>query len=219
MKTINIKGKEYVEVNERIKHFKGNYKNSSILTYLVSDEGGKCIFKAEVLVDGECVATGHAYEVEGSTFINKTSYIENCETSAVGRAWGNFGIGIDTSVASADEIVNAINNQNSTSQPKKQETLNETLNETPSETPFGGKELEWREQRKFKLGGSGKYKDETWESLEANYVLWLIHKFPNTEWGDTDQGKIRVNCAINEKNHRKEMGRWSDAEEQEFIQK
>ena len=211
MKTINIKGKEYVEVNERIKHLKGNYDNTAILTYLVSDEGGKCIFKAEVLVDGECVATGHAYEVEGSTFINKTSYIENCETSAVGRALGNFGIGIDTSVASADEVVNAINNQNSTSQPKKKDT--------PSDTPFEGKELEWKEQRKFKLGGSGKYKDETWESLEANYVLWLIHKFPDTEWGDTDQGKIRVNCAVNEKNHRKEMGRWSDAEELEFIQK
>ena len=207
MKTINIKGKEYVEVNERIKHLKGNYENSSIVTYLVSDEGGKCIFKAEVLVEGECVATGHAYEVEGSTFINKTSYIENCETSADGRALGNFGIGIDTSVDSAEEVTNAINNQIGVAQPEKKEN------------PFEGRELTWKEQRKFKLGGSGKYKDETWESLEANYVLWLIHKFPDTEWGDTDQGKIRVNCAVNEKNHRKEMGRWSDAEELEFIQK
>ena len=211
MKTINIKGKEYVEVNERIKHLRENYKNSSILTYLISDEGGKCTFKAEVLVDGECVATGHAYEVEGSTFINKTSYIENCETSAVGRALGNFGIGIDTSVASADEVVNAINNQSSTPPPKKKDT--------PSDTPFEGKELEWKEQRKFKLGGSGKYKDETWESLEANYVLWLIYKFPDTEWGDTEQGKKRTSCAVNEMDHRKAMGRWSNAEEQEFVEK
>ena len=207
MKTINIKGKEYVEVNERIKYFKSNYDNTAILTYLVSDEGGKCIFKAEVLVEGECVATGHAYEVEGSTFINKTSYIENCETSAVGRALGNFGIGIDTSVASAEEVTNAINNQNGTAQPEKKEN------------PFEGKKLPWKEQRKFKLGGSGKYKDETWESLEANYLLWLIHKFPDTEWGETEQGKIRVKCAVNEKNHRKEMGRWSNAEEMEFVEK
>ena len=215
MKTINIKGKEYVEVNERIKFFRDNFLSGQIITYLISDVDGKCTFKAEVLVDGECVATGHAQEVEGSSFINKTSYIENCETSAVGRALGNFGIGIDTSVASAEEVANAINNQNSTSQPKKQETLNET----PNETPFEGKELTWKEQRKFKLGGSGKYKDETWESLEANYILWLIHKFPDTEWGDTEQGKRRVDCAINEKNYRKEMGRWSDAEEQEFVEK
>ena len=48
---------------------------------------------------------------EDSNFINKTSYIENCETSAVGRALGIFGIGVDTSIASAEEVLNAINNQ------------------------------------------------------------------------------------------------------------
>ena len=206
MKTINIKGKEYVEVNERIKHLRANYENTAILTYLLSDEGGKCTFKAEVLVEGECVATGHAYEVEGSTFINKTSYIENCETSAVGRALGNFGIGIDTSVASAEEVVNAINNQVGVAKPEKKDA-------------HFNKELAWTDQRRFKLGGSGKYKDETWESLEDNYILWLIHKFPDTEWGDTEQGKIRVNCAVNEKNYRKKLGKWSEALEKEFLEK
>ena len=49
---------------------------------------------------------------KGSTFINKTSYVENCETSAWGRALANFGIGLDTSVASADEVQNAMANQN-----------------------------------------------------------------------------------------------------------
>ena len=211
MKTINIKGKPYVMAHERIKFFRENYPSGQILTYLLSDVDGKCVFKTEILVDGECVAVGHAYEKEDSTFINKTSYIENGETSSISRALGIFGVGINESVADFEQVANAINNQNSTSPPKKKDT--------PSDTPFEGKELTWKEQRKFKLGGSGKYKDETWESLEANYVLWLIHKFPDTEWGDTDQGKIRVNCAINEKNYRKEMGRWSDAEEQEFIQK
>ena len=52
-----------------------------------------------------------AEEEKGSTFINKTSYVENCETSAWGRALANFGIGLDTSVASADEVQNAIANQ------------------------------------------------------------------------------------------------------------
>lgn len=57
------------------------------------------------------LGTGTAYEKEGSTFINKTSYIENCETSAVGRALGMAGFGIDTSIASAEEVQNAIANQ------------------------------------------------------------------------------------------------------------
>ena len=57
------------------------------------------------------LANGLAEESKGSTFINKTSYVENCETSAWGRALGNLGIGLDTSVASADEVKNAIANQ------------------------------------------------------------------------------------------------------------
>ena len=60
--------------------------------------------------DGEVIAQGHAHEVRGSSNINKTSYIENCETSAVGRALAMLGIGIDTSIASANEVEDAIAN-------------------------------------------------------------------------------------------------------------
>lgn len=112
LKTIDIKGKEYVEVNERIKYFRENYPTGQIITEMLSDFDGVCVFKATVSVDGVVRATGHAYEKENSSFINKTSYIENCETSAVGRALGMFGIGVDTSIASAEEVLNAINNQN-----------------------------------------------------------------------------------------------------------
>jgi hypothetical protein len=77
-----------------------------------------CIFKSKVGYYSESgelriLGTGMAYEKENSTFINKTSYIENCETSACGRALGMAGFGIDTSVASAEEVQNAIANQNS----------------------------------------------------------------------------------------------------------
>lgn len=111
LKTTNIKGKEYVEVNERIKYFREHQPDGSIITEMVSNDNGVCIFKANVIVEGNVRATGYAYEKEGSTFINKTSYIENCETSAIGRALGIFGIGIDGSVASAEEVNNAIINQ------------------------------------------------------------------------------------------------------------
>ena len=87
------------------------YPKGSIMTDIVSNQDGMCVIKAVIVVDNQIVATGHAYEKEGSTFINKTSYIENCETSAIGRALGCFGIGIDTSVASVEEVANAIKQQ------------------------------------------------------------------------------------------------------------
>ena len=114
MKTVNIKGKEYVEVNERVKHFRASdeYKGWSIKTKLLKFNDGICVVKAVILnEEGREIATGLAYEREDSTYINKTSFLENCETSAVGRALGFLGIGIDTSIASSDEVVNAMNNQ------------------------------------------------------------------------------------------------------------
>lgn len=111
LKTTDIKGKDYVEVNERIKAFWALCQEGMIRTNILSLENGVCVIRADVYEnknDENPRATGTAYEKEGSTFINKTSYIENCETSAVGRALGNAGIGIDTSVASAEEVQNAI---------------------------------------------------------------------------------------------------------------
>ena len=114
--TTDIKGKDYAEVNQRIKAFRMVYPTGRISTTMLSNEGGICVFYAQVgywADDGEFkeLGTGTAYEKEGTTFINKTSYIENCETSAVGRALGMAGFGIDTSVASYEEVQNAINNQ------------------------------------------------------------------------------------------------------------
>lgn len=112
IKTTDIKGKEYAEVNQRIKAYRMVYPNGTIRTKLAKLENGICVFMAEVTNnDGDVIATGTAYEKENSTYINKTSYIENCETSAVGRALGMAGFGIDTSVASAEEVANAIENQ------------------------------------------------------------------------------------------------------------
>lgn len=107
IKTTDIKGKDYAEVNQRIKAFRMLCPNGTISTEIVSLENGVCIIKASVFDDDKLLGTGTAYEKEGSTFINKTSYIENCETSAVGRALGMLGIGIDASVASYEEVANA----------------------------------------------------------------------------------------------------------------
>lgn len=118
MKTIDIKGKEYVTVNERIKYFRENFEGYAMPTEIIRLEDGVCVMKASIInPNNQVVATGHAYEKENSTFINKTSYIENCETSAWGRALANFGIGIDSNVASADEVANAIKQQELTAEP------------------------------------------------------------------------------------------------------
>lgn len=114
MKTINIKGREYIEVNERLKAFRTmpEYKGYSLESEIIALENGVITIKAIIKdADGNIKATGLAQEKESSSFINKTSFVENCETSAWGRALGNLGIGIDTSVASAEEVQNAINNQ------------------------------------------------------------------------------------------------------------
>ena len=84
----------------------GEYCEKCADNKICDDRNEDCYYQQAI----DTVVT--AYEKENSTFINKTSYIENCETSALGRALGIAGFGIDTSVASAEEVQNAINNQN-----------------------------------------------------------------------------------------------------------
>ena len=126
IKTTNVSGKQYAEVNQRIKAFRSVCPCGTIITELLSNENGVCIFRATVYDEEQRIlGTGTAYEKEGSSYINKTSYIENCETSAVGRALGMCGFGIDTSIASAEEVQNAIQNQ--CTAPKKEKTPRQML--------------------------------------------------------------------------------------------
>ena len=120
-----IKGKMYMEVHQRIKAFRMVFPEGTVSTEIISIENGVCVIRATVGFDDEngnfhILGTGTAYEKEGSTFINKTSYIENCETSAVGRALGMAGFGIDASIASAEEVANAIANQTEDKQEKQE---------------------------------------------------------------------------------------------------
>ena len=144
--TTDVKGKDYAEVNQRIKAFRMLYPDGIIETNILSLQDGICVIRAEVgyyltMIDDDKIetkkiilGTGTAYEKEGSTFINKTSYIENCETSAVGRALAMCGIGIDTSIASAEEVENAIKQQEEGQQdPKGKENLKMKLEELIAE--------------------------------------------------------------------------------------
>lgn len=157
--TTNVQGKQYAEVNQRIKAFRSVCPNGAIVTELLSNENGVCIFRATVLDDEQnIIGTGTAYEKEGSSFINKTSYIENCETSAVGRALGMCGFGVDTSIASAEEVQNAVLNQGKQPNTKKQtprQMLINRLNELGIDVNIYAKEH----------GLNGKTDDETFMRL------------------------------------------------------
>ena len=113
IKPVDIKGKDYAQVNDRIKAFRELCPNGTITTDIIELANGVVTMKATVYdEEGKILGTGLAQEKESSSYINKTSYIENCETSAVGRALGFAGIGVDGSMCSAEELVNAITNQN-----------------------------------------------------------------------------------------------------------
>lgn len=112
-KTGQTVSKDYNTVDQRIQGFRELYPNGSIQTEILSHEteivngknAGIVLMKATAFDDdGRIIATGHALEKESASYINQTSYIENCETSAVGRCLGIIGIGLTEAVASAEEI-------------------------------------------------------------------------------------------------------------------
>jgi len=119
MKAVNIKGKQYITVNERLLHFRKQaiFKGWRIVEELVELNDKEGVFKVSILdKENNLISSAHAQEYRDSSYINKTSFVENGFTSALGRALGYLGIGIDVSIATADEMVNAIKNQ---SKPKK----------------------------------------------------------------------------------------------------
>ena len=111
----DVRGKNYAEVAQRVQAFRKLIPGGFITTEILSNENGVVYMKAEAgyMDNGQKVtlATGHAFERQDASNINKTSFIENCETSAVGRALGFIGLGSEKSIASAEEVDNAIKTQ------------------------------------------------------------------------------------------------------------
>lgn len=115
LERIDIRGRQYATVDARVLAFWELFPNGRILTELVSDTGERCVVKATAYDMDVPIATGHAFELKTASAVNRTSYLENCETSAVGRALGFLGIGSNGSIASADEVQSAIEQQAETS--------------------------------------------------------------------------------------------------------
>ena len=107
------KGKKskYVLVKTRLQYFRKHYQNGSISTEILHFDKDTIMMKASVFINGQLVSTGIAHEDKDAGYVNKTSFVEVCETSAVGRALGIQGIGISESVATYDEVRSAIQQQ------------------------------------------------------------------------------------------------------------
>lgn len=113
MQTVKIKGKDYVPVHERIKWLNENYEYNIETDYQYYAERRMWVVKAKLTISGadrDYIYTGHAQEIESDNYreVNHTSALENAETSAVGRACAMANIGIDTGIASADEVEKSI---------------------------------------------------------------------------------------------------------------
>lgn len=102
MKTINIKGKEYVPVVERVKEAHIQDKDVSIVTEILSREGDRVTIKATVTLNGKTF-TGHSQAIYGKGMMGDVA-LEVAETSAIGRALGFANIGLLDGIASADEM-------------------------------------------------------------------------------------------------------------------
>ena len=108
---VNIRGKEYLTVAYRIKQFRVDHPDWQIHTDIIKMDDDRVVVRAEIADSaGVTVATGHAEEKRSASQINQTSALENCESSAVGRALAFAGYG-GSEIASADEVQNAIYQQ------------------------------------------------------------------------------------------------------------
>lgn len=111
---IDMKGKDYAMVPERVTAFRKLYPEGFIVTEIISNDGTTVLMKATAgyyREDGSQVilGTGLSQEVRGKGLVNTTSHIENCETSAVGRALGFMGLGLNGGgICSAEELANAV---------------------------------------------------------------------------------------------------------------
>ena len=99
---------DYAEVAERLPAFWKDCARGRIITEIIVDDGTRIVIRAELyadIADPVPTTTGYAEEIRGSSMVNKTSALENCETSAIGRALANYQYQGSKKRASLEEMV------------------------------------------------------------------------------------------------------------------
>lgn len=141
LRTIDIKGKKYSTVDSRVEFFREKYPNWTLETDfpILEIERGFCVCRVIVRDEnGRIMADGFAHEWQSKpgSMVNKTSYIENAQTSAVGRALGFIGIGINgMGIATAEEVDLAIQHQENNDYQVTDQTINDIVGDEIPETP------------------------------------------------------------------------------------
>jgi hypothetical protein len=204
LKTTNIKGKEYVQVNERVRAFRTHpdFANMSLETSIIDISEKHVLMVAKVLdSEGLVRSTGHAEEVQTNSGVNSTSFIENCETSAVGRCLGFLGIGVDSSIATSEEVGQAIARQEAKSDTKpitekKVEKVKANITNKGSETL-----LDWKEV----VCPVGKHKGKLMGEIFKNDPSYLGWMAKNME-AKTPDFKMALDASAKELNGNGKQG-------------
>jgi len=203
LKTTNIHGKEYVEVNERIKAFRTQpqFFGWSLTSEIIDLTPESITIRAKVTnAAGVVIAEGLAREDKNASNINRTSYVENCETSAWGRALGNLGIGVDSSICSAQELLVALASDNSTKTAEKPKATAARQITKPAEKVAQNEEKQCEPQPIAKVASLTAAQLKLQKSVvdylnehtdEISYYKNLVGKERSADWVYADYMKVQ----------------------------
>ena len=200
---VNIHGKEYYTVVERLKMLKNDFKiDYSLTTDLLKCDDKVVVMKATLKI-GDNVYTGHAMERFGSSKINTSSALENAETSAIGRCLSSASY-FGSEFCSANELENALVQQDEIT-PKQENKilkgeLKEARDKADAEHPLANTIKKTMETKTIDDSGDdvisfGKHKGTKWSDVDESYLKWVAknldkHKDIAQKHLDARQGKI-----------------------------
>ena len=123
--SMDIKDKKYLGVATRLGLLRKYFGTRAVIsTKIIENTEKRVLMKASIFIDRELVSNGYSEQFRGSSMVNKTSALMNCETSAVGRALGLLGLTNDN-VASADEVKQALETQETKESDKSPMTVDQ----------------------------------------------------------------------------------------------
>jgi len=194
LKTQKIRGNDYVVVNERVRAFRAHesFRDMSIETEILNISDDRVVMIARVRdAHGNIKATGHAEEVQTKSGVNSTSFIENCETSAVGRCLGFLGIGVDDSIATFEEVERAIERQED--KPSSDPTPTAVVEK--SESDWKDVPCPYKKHKGTKIGEIAvsdpdylEYFSTKLDTMQDEKFAWAIGQFMKTRNQDGNQG-------------------------------
>jgi len=200
---VNIHGKEYYTVVERLKMLKNDFKiDYSLTTDLLKCDDKVVVMKATLKI-GDNVYTGHAMEKFGSSKINTSSALENAETSAIGRCLSSAQY-IGSEFCSANELENALVQQDEITPEQENKILKGELKEArdvaDAEHPLANTIKKTMQGKVIDDSGDdvigfGKHKGTKWSDVDESYLKWVAknldkHKDTAQKHLDARQGKI-----------------------------